>query len=141
MSEFGHFGKVIPGFGCIDSWGAGPFEIIVGAKRFRFEDSDRFGPTLIKRDGSEISNQPTERHPFWRGYDPWRAQGRQLADDGVTCIWCEPKPTTVMKLHGRQHLTIEDGEDGGQVIVLPFDPDHPKVKALAAQTKKEGGEK
>lgn len=89
MSEFGHFATAGPGFHT-DSWGAGPFLISVAGKTWRFEDSDQFGPTLIKRDGHQLKNSwPGERSPFWRAHRIWESQGRRLAEDGATCLWEE----------------------------------------------------
>lgn len=48
MTEFGHTAVRAPGF-CADSWGVGPFII----RGIRFEDSDRFGPYFIRKDGRE----------------------------------------------------------------------------------------
>lgn len=86
MSEFGHSYSWGSGV-MIDAWGAGPFAITVAGRAFRFEDSDRFGPLLVRRNGDPTKNQPGERSPFWRPYALWRKQGRRLADDGVTCVW------------------------------------------------------
>ncbi len=50
MSEFGHIafrGKNV----FIDVWGGGPFIMRVRDKEWRFEESDRFGPQLVKRNG------------------------------------------------------------------------------------------
>lgn len=87
MSEYGHvywsFGNCF-----MDSWGVGPYVIEVGTKQYRFEDSDRFGPMRIKKDG-ELSERPffAERSPFWYAWGKWVEQGRRLSDDGITCVW------------------------------------------------------
>lgn len=86
-ANFGHFygaGKNMR----IDSWGAGPF-IITDArgKEWRFEDSDQFGPSIINKRGDILDQQPGERSAFWAAHWEWRKQGRQMAEDGVTCVW------------------------------------------------------
>jgi hypothetical protein len=87
MTEFGHIAARGAGV-FFDAWGAGPFEIDIGGRIYRFEDSDRFGPALIKRDGDPKKHPyPPERHPFWQAWERWRAQGRRVAEDGVRCIY------------------------------------------------------
>lgn len=118
MAEFGH--EFSNGGGmCIDTWGVGPF-VIKGEQKglWRFEDSDRFGPALIGKDGDLLKNPyPGERSPFWRAHTLWVRQGRRTEADGVTCIWHEPKPTTVRKI-GRTFFVVENGEEDGATIVL-----------------------
>lgn len=89
MAEFGHHAAHM--LGCfIDGWGAGPFVIDVYGKQFRFEDSDRFGPMLVDRNGEPLEKYClSSRSPFWYGHERWVAQGRRLGDDGVTCLWDE----------------------------------------------------
>lgn len=131
MSEFGHFGKIGDGF-CIDAWGAGPFIIEAGGKSWRFEDSDRFGPGLVKRNGDTLTNpHPPSRSPFWRAHMLWVRQGRRLQADGMHCIWDEPKPQVAVSIGKRDLYLIEAGEDDGKLIVL--DDDDPRaVEAIAA---------
>lgn len=119
MSDFGHCyfnnGPKIH----IDAWGVGPFVISVGGKQFRFEDSDRFGPYLVRKNGAMLANPyPPERSPFWRAHMLWRRQGRRMADDGVTCIWDEPKPMKVRRINGRNCEIIEPGEEDGKIVVI-----------------------
>lgn len=123
MSEFGHFGKVIPGLGAIDSWGAGPFVIAdETGKSWRFEDSDCFGPHLVKRNGDPLANPwPGKRCPFWRAHRIWARQGRRLESDGVTCIWNEPKPEIVTRLGCRSFYVIDHGEEDGKRLVMGED--------------------
>ncbi|MDR3495344.1 MAG: hypothetical protein P4L82_12155 [Ancalomicrobiaceae bacterium] len=84
MGEFGHtFGNVSGDH--FDAWGAGPFEIIADGKRWRFEDSDRFGPLIIDQNGDPLLQQPKERSPFWAAHAQWVASGRRVAADGMTC--------------------------------------------------------
>ncbi len=121
MAEFGHIASIGGGI-CIDAWGAGPFVISAGGKLFRFEDSDRFGPSLIKKNGDICTNPwPCERSPFWRAHRLWVRQGRRT-EDGVICVWDEPKPTKYRKI-GRTRVIIENGdEDGGYIEIRPFEP-------------------
>lgn len=114
MTEFGHKGFI--GGGCVDSWGAGPFLMTVGEKTYRFEDSDRFGPVFIRKNGAIKAEQPGSRSPFWEGYGPWIQQGRQLAEGGATCIWKPFKPT-LYHIVGRNEMVIdEEGDAGGEFI-------------------------
>lgn len=115
MGEFGHAflrGKRL----CIDSWGSGPFVICIGEKAWRFEDSEQFGPALIKRNGELCSNPyPADRSPFWRAHFLWARQGRKTGLDGVSCMWAEPKPTLI-RIVGRMITTVEKGEPDGLTV-------------------------
>jgi hypothetical protein len=119
MAEFGHQGFIGGGM-CIDIWGAGPFYITDDAgKQWRFEDSDRFGPSLLNKDG-EISKRPwpAEGSPFWRAHRIWVRQGRRLEDE-KNCIWDEPKPTIVRMITKRKALVVQNGEEDGKIVTLP----------------------
>jgi hypothetical protein len=85
-TEFGHIAARGKGL-YIDSWGAGPFEITVGGKLFRFEDSDRFGPTPLDAEGEPLPEYFSSRSPFWYGWHRWKDQGRRVAKDEKTCVW------------------------------------------------------
>lgn len=114
-NEFGHDAIVSKDF-CIDAWGVGPFVIEVGGKSYRFEDSDRFGPALIKENGDPLTNPwPPERCPFWRAHRLWRRQGRRTHEDGITCRWDEPRPMFVRRFDKRTCLIVENGEEDGIV--------------------------
>lgn len=91
MTEFGHEWAVGPGFR-MDNWGVGPFELTIGKIKYRFEDSDRFGPSMLKRDG-ELRDKPwfNEGHPFWDHHHWWVSQGRKTEEDGVTCVYVAPE--------------------------------------------------
>lgn len=116
MSEFGHYGVRAPGGGFMDTWGAGPFEIEVAGKRHRFEDSDRFGPLKLDRRDTPAEQQWGERNPFWAAHRLWREQGRQLAEDGVTCRWSEARPTLVRHIAGKHYALVVEGEEGGLTL-------------------------
>lgn len=122
-TEFGHewqHGHLNGGPVFIDNWGVGPFIISVDGKTFRFEDSDRFGPSLLNKAGDIKSNPwPSAKSPFWRAHRIWKRQGRRLADDGIACIWDEPKPTVVQHMGGRHYLVVDNGEEDGRYITLP----------------------
>ncbi|MBN8979327.1 MAG: hypothetical protein J0I08_22955 [Rhizobiales bacterium] len=121
MAEFGHKAYIGGGM-CIDAWGAGPFVISAGGKSFRFEDSDRFGPHLIKKNGELFDNPwPSERSPFWRAHRIWVRQGRRT-EDGVNCIWDEPKPTKYRKIRGAKFIVENGEEDGAYVEIKPLEP-------------------
>lgn len=119
--EFGHSSMNL-GDGCfIDTWGSGPFVLNVEGKSHRFEDSDRFGPSRIKKNG-DICENPSwpERSPFWRAHRIWVRQGRRVMDDSVSCVWDEPKPTILQKMGVRNALVVENGDEDGRVIVREF---------------------
>jgi hypothetical protein len=128
MPEFGHFGVIHNaqsniGRCCVDTWGAGPFHITVGKRTFIFTDCDRFGPLLEDKRGVVLDDQPMERHAFWKGYTPWRKQGRRLAEDGKTCVWDAPKPTLARRIkvegkRGLQLLIVEPGDEGGGTVIV-----------------------
>lgn len=114
--EFGH--AAYASAGCrIDAWGVGPYLIEIANKVYRFEDSDRFGPYTLGAKGEPLSRQPGERSPFWHAYQAWRDQGRRLAADGKSCVWDEPKPMTVRHVAGRHYAVVEQGENGGAIII------------------------
>ena len=120
MTEYGHhYGTV--GIMHFDTWGSGPFVITdANGKQYRFEDSDRFGPSLITKNGSICSAQPGEQSPFWRCHRIWGRQGRRTETDKVSCVWNEPKPTKFKKISKKHCLIVEDGEeDGAMIEVLP----------------------
>ncbi|KQQ46505.1 hypothetical protein ASF69_04565 [Rhizobium sp. Leaf311] len=88
MSEYGHFHATSAGVH-IDMWGAGPLMIEYLGKTFRFEDSDRFGPVRLKKDGDSANNPFfAEKSPFWYAWGKWVDQGRRVDEDGMSCIWC-----------------------------------------------------
>lgn len=79
----------------LDAWGAGPFWIIVDRKRYVFEDSDMFGPLLLRKtDFMPAERQPGERHRFWVAYTMWRKAGRPLKTlrRAKVAVWKEPQP-------------------------------------------------
>ena len=117
MGEFGHIGVIGPGF-CMDTWGVGPLEIEVCDKRYSFEDSDRFGPSIILKDGSIAVRQPGEKSPFWTAHFAWVKQGRKTADDGVTCVWTPLRPTTYY-LVGREMFIVDKGDECGELQEVP----------------------
>jgi hypothetical protein len=67
-------------------WGAGPFTICAGGKLYRFEDSDMFGPIMIKKDGDPKKWQPGQYHPFWDAHRAWWKQGRRTIGEGY-CVY------------------------------------------------------
>lgn len=85
QDEFGHSAINVGDFH-LDSWGAGPFKISVGAEIFEFEDSDRFGPVHCEN-GEPSGFQFLQESTFWPAWQAWKDQGRRVAADGVTCVW------------------------------------------------------
>lgn len=123
--EFGHHASVVKvnGYNChIDSWGSGPFVLNVERRSFRFEDSDRFGPSLVNKDGEiKAKPYPAASSPFWRWHRLWVRQGRRTEEDWITCIVDPPKPTKYRRI-GKMRVIIENGDPDGDVIeVNPFD--------------------
>lgn len=93
MSEYGHFHATGVGVH-IDIWGDGPLVIEHLAKVLRFEDSDRFGPLRLRKNGEPADNPFfAERSPFWYAWGKWVDQGRRVDDDGTTCIWSHDEVT------------------------------------------------
>lgn len=114
--EYGHAGYRIP-HGFIDVWGGNEHLIEVNGKTYRFEDSDRFGPSFIKKNGDIAVHQPGERHPFWGAYEAWRKQGRQMKDG--RCVW-RPFKDEILEVDDRGRIirVAQEGEDGGMTIVI-----------------------
>lgn len=124
-SEYCHFGNVAAGC-ATDAWGAGPFILRDRGREWSFEFSDRFGPVVLIKDEEPAARQPTSpRNPFWRPFNAWLAQGKQV-EDGVA-VWREPLPVVLWHLAGRHYVLEDEGEDGGETITLPATPteDHP----------------
>lgn len=116
--EFGHIAGR-DGSSCIDAWGAGPFVLTARGKQYRFEDSDRFGPALVKKNGDPLTNPwPSERSPFWAAHRVWVDQGRRIEADKLTCIIDpvpEPRPTFWTRV-GRNKVIVQNGDEGGDYI-------------------------
>jgi hypothetical protein len=75
--SFGHHAINIGG-AHIDIWGAGPFLIRSGKRSWYFEDSDMFGPVILRKsDMQPHDQQPGDRDPFWTFYNRWRNAGRK----------------------------------------------------------------
>ncbi len=124
-AEFGHIGIIGNGF-CLDHWGAGPFTITAGGKtEYRFEDSDRFGPYLVKKNGDLLANQPGERSPFWKAYRLWKRQGRRTAIDNMACIYDPPKPNYYKKISRGFKLIVSYGDEDGDYIEVPSEEPAP----------------
>jgi hypothetical protein len=122
MSDYGHFGSVANGF-AIDTWGAGPFTICDKDKQWSFEFSDRFGPLLLDRHGEPSKRQPVgARHPFWKPFNCWLSQGKQV-QDGVAA-WHEPLPMVLRQIVGRCYEIQQEGEEHGETILKPKDTPH-----------------
>ena len=96
--SFGHEAATINTGGLsahIDIWGAGPFMFRIDGKRVFFEDSDRFGPAVLRKsDWNPSDRQPGEKSRFWDAYGMWRKAGRPLRGKGrvKVAVWKEPQP-------------------------------------------------
>jgi len=78
IPSFDHHGAIVGGV-CMDSWGAGPLLIRWGRRRWWFEFSEMFGPTLLRASDLEpAAAQPvSERDPFWAPFRAWTDSGRR----------------------------------------------------------------
>lgn len=134
MAEFGHIATGGPGVR-VDAWSAGPFEITINGKVWIFEDSDRFGPLILRKDGIPAKRQPGDQSPFWEPHSLWYSQGRRLAEDGKTCIYNAaplPAPTLVRHLGGKNYEIIQAGDEDGEIIVVePDDGPHTNTNTEA----------
>lgn len=88
MSEFGYFAWTTPDGTRWHYNGAGHFVLTTpDGREHRFEDSDRWGPVRLRKDGEISDARPWgEKHSFWSVYGAWRGQNRPIAEDGGTCI-------------------------------------------------------
>ena len=123
MADFGHTAVRFNG-GFLDSWGAGPYTIRAGKRRYYFTDSDMFGPLLESKDGRVLDRQPiSETHPFWAPYHMWRKFGRKGKKHGrwVVCRWRMPRPGNLWKdERGISHIICDPEYDRlGYEIVAP----------------------
>lgn len=118
--DFGHEYVSGPGFH-VDKWGAGPFIIEVDGRSFSFEDSDRFGPYPLKKNGDISDAFWGQRSPFWRSYSAWRKQGRRVKDG--KCIWSPGRPTLVRRTGDglKDFEVVEFGDDLDDFIVIGED--------------------
>jgi len=65
------------------------YKIRADGKEYIFDFSERFGPSVQRRDGrGEIKNQPGPGAEFWLAVTLWRRQGKRIGDDGF-CVWDE----------------------------------------------------
>lgn len=130
MSEFGHNAvQLTAGAGIldfIDGWGSGPFMFRIDGRRVFFEDSDRFGPAVLRQsDWSPSDRQPGERSRFWDAYGMWRKAGRPLRGGGriKVAVWAEPKPGEYWKdRRGRTHVLRDPDLPHGRFIEVPRPP-------------------
>ncbi len=83
------------------------YRICVGARTFLFDWSDRFGPTLVDKDGRQLSAALPRR--FVIAASLWAVQGKRV-EDGM-CVWHTPRKP-VFKIQNGMMVIIEDGEKG-----------------------------
>ena len=77
MGQFGHHASHARGI-FIDSWGDGPLLIRHGKRKWLFEFSDMFGPTVLKQNGDPHRIQPiSEKDPFWVPFQLWIDGGKK----------------------------------------------------------------
>lgn len=49
--------------------------VTAGGKRYYFEFSEMFGPSLTDREGNILKRQPmSANHPFWKPFEVWNQQ-------------------------------------------------------------------
>ena len=66
------------------------YKIRADGKEYIFDFSERFGPSVQRRDGrGELTNQPGPRAEFWLAVTLWHRQGKRVGGDGL-CLWDEP---------------------------------------------------
>lgn len=128
--EFGHSAstvKVGNDFAHIDTWGSGPFMFRIDGKRVFFEDSDRFGPAVLRvSDWNPSDRQPGERSRFWDAYGMWRKAGRPLRGNGrvKVAVWREPQPGRFWKdARGVSHILCDPDLPDGRYRQVPK-PEH-----------------
>lgn len=108
----------------IDAWGAGPYTLRVGKRRYYFTDSDMFGPLLESKYGRVLDRQPvSETHPFWPAYTMWRNGGRMGKRVGrwTVCRWRIPRAGKLWKdARGISHIICDpEFERLGYDLVKP----------------------
>lgn len=110
MADFGHLSASF-GTTFIDGWGAGPYTLRIGKRRYYFTDSDMFGPLLESKHGRILDAQPvSESHPFWGPYYMWRSGGRRgkTVNRWVVCRWRFPRKGKFWKdRRGVSHLICD----------------------------------
>ena len=88
---------------------AGPeYIILVGPRKYRFEDHHYCGPIVIGKDGDPLDVQPPESSPFWDAVSLWYAQGKRTHDPKtgeIFCVWDKP---TIQKMRhiGGNHYEL-----------------------------------
>lgn len=89
---------------------AGPERIImVGAKKFLFEDHCYCGPVVIGKDGDPLKDQPPESSPFWEAVSLWYQQGKRIKEiSGETpwCIWDKPRMQKMIHIGGNNYRFV-----------------------------------
>lgn len=76
--------------------------IIVAGKKWRFDFSDRFGPTPVTKAGRELTGHIPGN--FYEAVSWWYRQGKKVVDG--LCVWDIPKEQFVM-LNNRNYVTRE----------------------------------
>ncbi len=94
------------------------YVIVVGKKRYRFEDSQRHGPTPLTLKGR--AREFGEHHPFWDAHSRWCQTGK-VVENGV-CVYVadggdvpsgyelEHIEGDRWRLHKREPLAVTTGE-------------------------------
>jgi hypothetical protein len=58
------------------------YTIDVNGRSFSFEWNERFGPTVLRKDGSPRRGSLSEKHPFWKPFGLWIENGQRVDDEG-----------------------------------------------------------
>ena len=94
--SFGHRALNGPGVH-IDLDGDGPILIRHGRRKWWFEFSDMWGPTILRaRDMQPADVQPLDRDPFWPPFTAWMRAGKRCravtGRDGRVRFWIAYAP-------------------------------------------------
>lgn len=84
---------------CITS--EGTFRMNVRGEKYVFDFSDRFGPSVLNKNGSEKAQQPSSRSLFWEALYHWIKQGKRVDADGNCVYSWETKLVDITKQIGR----------------------------------------
>lgn len=111
--------------------------LMVGARQFRFEWSNQFGPLMLGKRGEPLSTTLPERSPFWRALRFWIAQGKQVVN-GIgqyeertrTNAWLQLGPRTLVQATPEHRAKWPEAV----VVAITEDDFSPSVRPSASAT-------